>query len=440
MAADAKKQRRQQPTLVGLTVEGFKSLRDKTSIEVRPLTILAGANSAGKSSIIQPLLLLKQTLEAPFDPGPLLLDGPNVRFTEASQLLWRGLRPAGRSHFTVSVQVSKHRGLRLTFAVGGAEPLSIHKQECDGVTLNGGDVGKEASDSLPPKMRKLSRELFTSVTLTRDRCFLLLQQEPKRIRSLDMRKAFQQAFPIYRFPHRIPEVLLDLIHLPGLRGNPERSYRLAAPGNRFPGLFQEYVASLLAQWKKRDPERMVTLRDALERLGLTWKVDIRPVDDTRAELLVGRLPHAKRGGARDLVNIADVGFGVSQSLPVLVALVAAAKGQVVYLEQPEIHLHPRAQVALTSLLAETAKRGVTLIVETHSSLLLRSVQALVAKGELPPVLVKLHWFTRGTNGATKVESADLDEDGAFGDWPEDFGRVELDAEREYLDAVSERGG
>src|SRR5262249_49783215 len=72
-----------------ITVGGFKSIRDEQRIEVRPLTILAGANSSGKSSIMQPLLLLKQTLEAPFDPGPLLLNGPNVKFTSIDQLLWR---------------------------------------------------------------------------------------------------------------------------------------------------------------------------------------------------------------------------------------------------------------------------------------------------------------------------------------------------------------
>ncbi|MFP4415068.1 AAA family ATPase, partial [Coleofasciculus sp.] len=52
-----------------ISVQGFKSLYDECSIEIRPLTILAGANSSGKSSIMQPLLLMKQTLEATYDPG-----------------------------------------------------------------------------------------------------------------------------------------------------------------------------------------------------------------------------------------------------------------------------------------------------------------------------------------------------------------------------------
>ena len=73
------------------------------------------------------------------------------------------------------------------------------------------------------------------------------------------------------------------------------------------------------------------------------------------------------------------------------------------------------------------------VVETHSSLLLLGVQTLVAEGKLPPDHVALHWFERDNDGATTVTSADLDEAGAFGDWPEDFGDVELKSESRYLD-------
>ena len=136
-----------------------------------------------------------------------------------------------------------------------------------------------------------------------------------------------------------------------------------------------------------------------------------------------------------MVNIADVGFGASQALPVLVALRAAEPGQLVYLEQPEIHLHPRARCGLAEALAAAAKRGVRVVVETHSSSLLLSLQTLVAEGKLDPALVKLHWFSRGDDGSTEITSADVDEAGAFGDWPEDFADVALQNESAYLDAV-----
>ena len=82
-----KKEKTGPAKITALTVRGFKSIHDETTIQIRPLTVLAGANSSGKSSMIQPLLLLKQTLESPYDPGPLLLNGPNVKFTEVKQLV-----------------------------------------------------------------------------------------------------------------------------------------------------------------------------------------------------------------------------------------------------------------------------------------------------------------------------------------------------------------
>ena len=144
------------------------------------------------------------------------------------------------------------------------------------------------------------------------------------------------------------------------------------------------------------------------------------------------------GKLDDLVNIADVGFGVSQVLPVVVALAAAEPGRLVYLEQPELHLHPRAQAALAEVLADAARRGVRVVAETHSSTLLLAVQALVAEGELPTEDVILHWFQRDADGVTRVTSADLDQLGAYGDWPEDFGDVESAVQNRYLDAVESR--
>lgn len=144
-------------------------------------------------------------------------------------------------------------------------------------------------------------------------------------------------------------------------------------------------------------------------------------------------------GSRDMVNIADVGFGVSQALPVVVALRAAKPGQLVSIEQPEIHLHPRAQVAMPRLLVNAANRGVRVVAETHSSLILLAVQTLVAEGVIAPGDIGLNWFIRGDkDGTTRIQTAELDEAGRFGDWPEDFDEVALEAENRYLSAAEAR--
>jgi predicted ATPase len=216
-------------------------------------------------------------------------------------------------------------------------------------------------------------------------------------------------------------------------------YSVTAAGPRFPGTFENYSAGLISSWNSESPERLKGLSDDLNLLGLTWKIEAKRIDDTQVELRVGRLPRSKRGGAYDLISIADVGFGVSQTLPVVVALRAANAGQLVYIEQPEIHLHPRAQVAMARLLVNAAKRGVRVVAETHSSLLLLAVQTLVAEGAIDPLLVGLNWFRRSEkDGTTRIKTAELDKAGRFGDWPEDFDQVALEAENHYLSAAEAR--
>jgi predicted ATPase len=139
-------------------------------------------------------------------------------------------------------------------------------------------------------------------------------------------------------------------------------------------------------------------------------------------------------------SVADVGVGVSQVLPILVALLAAVPRQIVHVEQPELHLHPGAQSRLVRILSDAAKRGVLVVVETHSPLILLGVQTLVANGTLAPNMVALNWFSLTSEGSSQVVRRDLDERGRVSDWPEDFGKVTLAAQKEYLLASLKRSG
>ena len=99
----------EKPPLAGVALSGFKSFIRRQSVEFRNLTILAGANSSGKSTLMQALLLLKQTLEASYDPGVLLLDGPNVRFSSAD----RFSPGSPRKRTLTNSKSSSHSGERL---------------------------------------------------------------------------------------------------------------------------------------------------------------------------------------------------------------------------------------------------------------------------------------------------------------------------------------
>jgi hypothetical protein len=422
-----------------VAVEGYKSIAHEQRVELSPLTVLAGANSSGKSSMMQPLLLLKQTLEAPFDPGALRLDGPNVRFTMAEQLLSKSLGKQHATKFSITLETQYGVTFRLVFVPLQGAGFDLSEMDyCLGkgketVCITHAMSEDDILKILPPEILSSPDPDFKKGwKVLRDRCFFEL-----RLFRPDKRQIRFFPFPVPP-THMIIPCIEGVIHVPGFRGNPERTYtKTASDGLTFAGNFEPYVASVIAQWQNaKDRERLRELGSILEDIGLTWKVEARAVDDTRVELRVARLLHGKTGGARDLVSIADVGFGVSQTLPVVVALLVARPGQIVYLEQPEIHLHPAAQRRLVNAMIKAAQRGVILVIETHSTFVLREIQTRIAQGHVSPDLVRMHWFTRDAkSGATEVTTAKLDNNGAFGDWPEDFDNVSLSSEQDYLDAV-----
>jgi energy-coupling factor transporter ATP-binding protein EcfA2 len=416
-----------------VTVSGCKSVVEERSIDVGSLTVLAGPNSSGKSTIMQPLLLLKQTLDAPFDPGPLLLDGPNVRLTSADQLLAKLPRQSQTPSFMVRLRATPDMSLSCTFERMPQRGFNISDTAWsirgDTITLREGMTHQEIKNAASSAYMKRLLRFFgppekARYSVVRSRCFL-------GIAMLMQRDEVLLTPPGMGFESLVREV----IHLPGLRGNPERAYRTSAIGPTFPGTFENYAASVIRSWQDAGHDNLANLEHYMGQLGLTDRVVARPIPDTQVEILVGRPPHGRRAGRKDLVNIADVGFGVSQALPVLVALLTARPHQLLYLEQPEIHLHPRAQTALAGVLVDQANRGVRVVAETHSAMLLLALQYLVAEGKIDPAKVKLHWFTRRpTDGVTEIATAQLDKNGAYGDWPEDFSDVLLKAQRRYLDA------
>jgi len=428
-------------------VEGFKSIHEKQSLELAPLTVLAGANSAGKSSMMQSLLLLKQTLEAPFDPGPLLLSGQNVKFTTADQMLFHCAGETCQREFAFELEADNGAWVRLVYSCPSKQGVTLSEMQyredvkAPVKRIFASMASEEIVSQLPPQYVSLTKALGNSNKtpmhwdVERERFFF----------GFTIKNA--KNIPVIKFGagRTIPPVAIFLqhianaLHLPGLRGNPRRDYSTTAVESDYPGTFEVYIASVINHWQQSGDPRVKQLGDDLRALGLTWKVEARKIDDTMVELRVGRLPTPQKGGAKDMVSIADVGFGVSQTLPVLVALRVAEPGRIVYLEQPEIHLHPNAQAALARIFADAAQRGVIVVLETHSAILLRSIQTLVAKGDLSPESVNLNWFKRDVNsGATHIFRAVPDENGAYGDWPENFDDIAIRVESDYLDAVEQR--
>jgi predicted ATPase len=467
--------------ITAIIVKGYKAIADEINVEIVPLTIFAGANSSGKSSVMQPLLLMKQTLQATYDPGALLLNGPHVKFTSAKQLFNKSSN-GQVNEFDIGIEINKDAKLICTFTQLDEKPIDLKMIELGKTDLfqfiitKGRDVIhdeqtankiiKNITDNSDYSIEKIllplpdtigknmytfnlhtSNKLFpienfedhsVSLEVERKRCFfggnISIENKTERVKI-----AFKTSGLFEAEIHRI-------IHIPALRGNPERTYQVTAVGQEFPGVFDNYVASIITFWQSGEApngrENLDRLNYYLNLLQLTTNIEATQLDDTQVEIKVGRLPCTKSNGnqdrPQDMVSIADVGFGVSQTLPVLVALIMADPGQLVYIEQPEIHLHPKATVAIAQAFADAAKRGVKVVVETHSELFLTGVQALVAEDYLHSELVRLNWFTRRSDGTTKIDSANLDHLGRFGDWPEDFADTALSIQNRYLTAVEQK--
>ena len=428
-----------------IRVQGYKSLVDAT-LHVRPLTLLAGTNSSGKSSIMQPLLLIKQTMEAPYQPaGALVLDGAHVQAETAGELVSK-IYPQFEKLISVEINGSNNvRHVKLDSSVAMVYyptelGFSIIKQ--DGYSVVAG--AKNRFDLTPSSTWKdIYKQLEangTQVGLDFDK-FRSEVKTASGFLNAEIYNSDGERARNFNNAGYLISTLAMLFHIPGLRVLPKRRYPVTTFQNEIKGTFDLYSAGTVSQWQQQqDTEALTKLNDYLRRLGLTDSVTAKVKNANEVELSVSRLPTGSKGKPRkaDMVNIADVGIGVSQVLPILVALIAAQDGQIVYVEQPELHLHPRAQVAMAELLAEAANRGVRVIVETHSSLLLLTVQTLIAQERIKNTDVALHWFARDAKGATQVTYVQPDEDGAYGEWPEDFGDVELRAQDAYLTAVGLR--
>lgn len=429
-----------------LTIGGYKSFGASKTIRLAPMTVLSGANSSGKSTFMQPLLLLKQTLENDFDPDGLMIDGPNVRMTDSSQAASKVIG-SSKKNLVIALDDRKNESdphicsVSFKFKPGKGIQLASAKTTNPETGENFVLRPNQSKNSL---LEFLKRTTFSKILETQgDK----LKMEPRVVqeRGLPSIGIFLKdrniALPVSFKPASILEDLArELIHVPGLRGNPERSYKVAGTRNRFSGTFDKYVASIIHNWQLDDRKsKGSTLVRQLKELSLASAVKTQSQNDTRLEILVSRLKSGT-GHPDDCVNIADVGFGVSQTLPVLVALLAADAGQTVYIEQPELHLHPRAQFKLARIFNEAVARGVRVVIETHSSVIIRGLQILIAKGDLNHKNVSLNWFSQNIDsGQSDISVADLAEDGSFGPWPVDFDDVIMEVEGAFLDALADRG-
>jgi predicted ATPase len=434
--------------LTSFRINNFKAWRDTGEIRLAPLTVIFGANSAGKSSLGHLLLALKQTALSSdrrralnLGDGNSLIDLGTFRDCvfnhDLAQPLTFHLAWELKHGFDVKdpLQQVKYRGDELALDVelraGQADrpevaSLEFTLRDKGGKTL---DVAYQRKESGVFDMKS---EIFKFVRAS-GRVWSLDEPEKFYRISDQARARFQNAGFLADFALATESMLSQFYYLGPLREHPRRIYPWSGDTPESVGLKGEYViaAILAAQGEGRRLNRGPKLNRQffaefiaswLKEIGIIHSFSVKPVSEGRKEYEVLVKTHAKASE----VKITDVGFGVSQVLPALVQAFYCPPGSVVWMEQPEIHLHPQVQAELADVFISAiqaredgADRNIQLIIESHSEHFLNRLQRRIAEGGLSPDDVAIYFCKRSETG-TELEPLRLNIFGDIENWPENF--------------------
>ena len=423
-----------------LHITNFKTW-PKAKLEFGNITGLFGTNSSGKTSLIQFALLLKQTKEATDRSIALALNGPYVNLgvfrdmvhmhDESNRLDWtleftreKDLQLVDPSKKRTDA-FAKGRKINVQGRIGSRDGAS--RAESLNYALD------NTKFSLSPKNTGGSE--FDLSTDHANFKFLRTQGRPwtlpgpiKSYAFPDQARTYFQNASFLSDLEAAFEAQLDSIYYLGpLREYPQRDYLWARSKPRDVGSKGEKaidaILAATAAGEKRNRVHKGTLRPFQEMIAF-WLREMGLIFDFKVvEIAEGSNRwqaklKVRRGGTEVLLT--DVGFGVSQVLPVITLLQYVPEGSTVILEQPEIHLHPLAQANLADVIINASKsRNIQVILESHSEHLLLRLQRRVAEGEIGNEDVKLY-FCDAPHGSSEILPLDLDMLGTIRNWPSQF--------------------
>lgn len=348
-------------------VMNFKCFRN-LDLAISNLTLLTGLNGMGKSSLIQSLLVLRQSLgDGMLSEGSLSLNGELVKLGTGKDVL-----NIYDDEEVISIEFSdEEKDFKWIFQYDSDGDVLVTKQE----------------DS----------HNYNSVLFNKG--FQYLNAE--------------RVGPRTTFPISKNRVVND--REIGTQGE-FTAHFLSENGDELVALPSTFYAN-----------RGLSLSSQVE----AWMSDISP----------GIRLHLTKYSEADLINLqysfglnrdvtnpfraANVGFGITYTLPVVVAVLSARPGDLLIIENPEAHLHPRGQSIMGSMLAKAASDGVQILIETHSDHVLNGVRLAVHDGDIPPGKVCFHFFKRNESSEASsethiVESPIIDRNGRLSFWPDGF--------------------
>jgi len=423
-------------------LENFKGWQ-KLDMDLAPITFLFGVNSSGKTAILQALLLLKQTANS-FDRKQHINFGGGRRdyvdFGSYQDLVY--------GHDT-----GKHIGLSLTwhpssgFILIGDDfdvsqvpyPRGVYQAS----SINYDISWRLDSDIFIEKLGYVAKLVdstpyYVKVKHDKGDRYLLEASDPTAIEDFPenpvtvgppescyiLSDRNYPTFPIsyglaaHRFTRAFERLMDQFLYLGPLRQYPKRYYQWT--GEIKSQVIEpdgaDTIATLISS-ARDDKPLQEDVANWLKKLELVDALNVKATDAKERFYEVA----VEIGGIESA--LVDVGFGVSQVLPVVAMLLSAPAGSTVLLEQPELHLHPKSQSALADLMLYAAeKRKLQLIVESHSEHLLRRLQRRIAEVEpefASPDNIKLYFCAPGKAGSTICE-VEVDRYGQIANWPQNF--------------------
>jgi predicted ATPase len=433
-----------------LRIQNFKIWKDTGSIRMAPITLFFGANSSGKSSIGQFLMMLKQTVEssdrkAVFYPGGknsavqlgsyqemVFHRNPDNKisfeyqwdFQDAFQIkdpITSQIYSGDLLSFEAVVRLGDKQTYSLVVSYLKYQLMANGKQTL--AVLLERKIGAKSAYKVDAEQYALVRKKMRAWSLKDTVRFYGFPDEVVAY--------YQNADFVQELNLRHEKLFQSLFYLGPLRNKAERLYSWSGVNPESVGFSGENtIAAILSARNRKISlgykrqakpfEAIIALK--LTEMGLIEEFKVNSISEQRQEYEV----KVRVKGSKDWVDLPDVGFGISQVLPVLVQCFYAPPGSIILMEQPEIHLHPNAQSALADVMIDVinskengADRNIQLIIETHSEHFLRRLQRRIAEDTIPQEKVSAY-FADITKTPSTLETLKIDSYGNIRNWPENF--------------------
>lgn len=419
-----------------LSLKDFKCF-EEVDIEFGKITLLTGANSSGKSSLIYALLGIMQSKHF---PEFFALNGKLVNMGGFEDVI---RKKSDADHFEITVTF-KGEKLITTWKQNGfnEQPLlidfiyqgsSFNKQisiKDDGSLEVNLSIEKESYGKIISMIN--DKNLHSRLTRWKLHTFGVLVEniEVDKILNSDYAILFEDDNIVqirYSFPdlkllnetnyHVVPTYedtdFADFNYIGSFRLPPERTY-YSKPNASLVGVNGEGYIDQIISWEEHERELLDNLIFEIKELGLLSNIETNRMKGGRFEVNV------KTNKNSSFASLTDVGFGVSQFLPIIVADFQLNDTSCLAVSQPEIHLHPKIQATLGEYFARQIKKTEKqYIVETHSEYLINRLRLLIVKGELNPDDVKLYYMENDGDKTTTYK-IELTTDGQIKNAPQGF--------------------